>query len=292
MTDFVVLSSCRCVDAFVCALAGVDPCVRPDRHTWTGYWQFEMGEMMINGAPSGFCSKGCQAIADTGTSLLAGPSDMVAELNKLIGAESVAGYQCKMVLKQYGPQIIDFITKFDPEQVCEFLTLCDSDRDQDEFLADSGRRSMNFIRKDFMKAMQGGSGVVKSGTECMSCKLVIAEVKKLIQSKAGSAFVLKSLGRLCDHLSSPMGEAAVDCDKLDSLPDIAFSIGDKQFKLTPKQYTLKEGTPGQEVCLSGFIGLDVPGAMGPFWILGDVFIGPYHTEFDLGKNRVGFAPAK
>ena len=46
---------------------------------------------------------------------------------------------------------------------------------------------------------------------------------------------------------------------------------------------------GKTVCLSGFQGLQLPS---PLWILGDVFICIYYSEFDIVNKQVGFARAK
>lgn len=145
-----------------------------------GYWQFNMSAVMIerkDKVVGHLCEYGCQAIADTGTSLIGGPEQEIDHLNKALGA--------------------------------------------------------------------------------------IGPIK---------------------------GIYTFNCNQVDSLPNIVFKIAGKNFPLTPEQYVFKVNAMGQKACISSFIGL--PAQVGDLWILGDVFIGYFYTEFDYGQKRVGFAKTR
>lgn len=149
--------------------------------TKVAYWQFRLHGILIenrsdNKTVGHVCEAGCEAIADTGTSLIAGPEDQVEHLNHALGA----------------------------------------------------------------------MGPIK-------------------------------------------GIYLFNCNTTSSLPNIIFQIQGKQFPLTPDMYVFRQKSFGQEICISSFIALP---AKIPLWILGDVFIGNYYTEFDYGNKRLGFAPTK
>eukprot|EP01027_Heterolobosea_sp_BB2_P020828 GEZU01029746.1.p1 GENE.GEZU01029746.1~~GEZU01029746.1.p1 ORF type:complete len:390 (-),score=165.66 GEZU01029746.1:107-1276(-) len=56
------------------------------------YWEFKMDDFLFDGQSQGWCpSTGCKAIADTGTSLLAGPTDVMSALNSKLGATAING---------------------------------------------------------------------------------------------------------------------------------------------------------------------------------------------------------
>jgi len=221
------------------------------------YWEFAMDGVAVGS--SKFCVGGCKAIADSGTSLLAGPKDAVKAINKAIGAVGVFDGECRQAVEEYAPQIVNqVLKKLSPTQICDAIGACGN-----------------------------GSSVLK----CLSCEAAASVAIAKAKSNASIAQIEEIMDKACDLLPSPKGESTVDCSKLDSMPDVTITLAGKPYVLTPKQYVLEVGAAGQEECVSGFIGLDVPPPAGPLWILGDVFMGAYYTKFDFGNKRVGFATA-
>ncbi|KAJ0971650.1 hypothetical protein J5N97_019609 [Dioscorea zingiberensis] len=266
---------------------GVDPNHYKGKHTYVpvtqkGYWQFNMGDVLIGGQTTGFCSAGCAAIADSGTSLIAGPTTIITEINQKIGAAGVVSQECKAVVAQYGEQILNLLlAEAQPEKICSQIDLCAFD----------GTRGVSIGIESVVSDNGVKSSVGQNDAMCIACEMAVVWMQNQLRQNQTHERILSYVNELCDRLPSPMGESSVDCSSVPSMPTVSFTIGGKTFELGPEQYILKVGEGPAAQCISGFMALDVPPPRGPLWILGDVFMGAYHTVFDYGKLQVGFAEA-
>jgi saccharopepsin len=109
---------------------------------------------------------------------------------------------------------------------------------------------------------------------------------------AGPIAEVKAIAKLIGATPFPLQpkEYTVPCASVSGLPNLDFTLGGKTYTLEPKDYIINaENT----ICLLGMVGIDesrIPSPIGPFWILGDIFIRQFYTVFDFGQQRVGFAP--
>uniref|UniRef100_A0A8I6XBU9 Aspartic proteinase n=1 Tax=Hordeum vulgare subsp. vulgare TaxID=112509 RepID=A0A8I6XBU9_HORVV len=206
---------------------GVDKKHYKGKHTYVpvtrkGYWQFDMGDLLIGGESTGFCAGGCAAIVDSGTSLLAGPMTIVVQVNHAIGAEGIISTECKEVVIEYGEMILEMlVAQTRPQKVCSQIGLC---------VFDGSHSIRNQIESVVNKKEKRGSDLL-----CTACEMTVVWMQNQLRKNQTEELILQYVNQLCERLLSPNGESAIDCHQISEMPDLDFTIANKTFTLTPEQ---------------------------------------------------------
>ncbi|KAH0508146.1 Cathepsin D [Microtus ochrogaster] len=148
---------------------------------------------------------------------------------------------------------------------------------------------LNVTRRAYWQVHMDQLDVASGLTLCKGgCEAIVDTGTSLL---VGPVEEVRELQKAIGAVPLIQGEYMIPCEKVSSLPSVTLKLGGKNYELSPNKYILKVSQGGKTICLSGFMGMDIPPPSGPLWILGDVFIGTYYTVFDRDNNRVGFAKA-
>ncbi|EFN73955.1 Lysosomal aspartic protease [Camponotus floridanus] len=134
-------------------------------------------------------------------------------------------------------------------------------------------------------------------TMCYNCQAIVdINIQLIVASERYITLINESIGTT----KNVDGQETINCNRISELPTISFilagektgkfSFGGKKFNLNGEDYIIRVRTDNV-TCVSRFYGANMY-ERGYDLILGSAFIGRYYTEFDMEKDRVGFALAK
>ncbi|KIP07924.1 hypothetical protein PHLGIDRAFT_510777 [Phlebiopsis gigantea 11061_1 CR5-6] len=104
----------------------------------------------------------------------------------------------------------------------------------------------------------------------------------IVDPTSATAIHAKIPGAASASRTIGQGFFTIPCNEIPT--DVSFTIAGKAFTLSADTLNFGQLEAGSTLCVSGIMG-----ANEGFWILGDVFIRNFYTEFDFANERVGFA---
>jgi len=133
------------------------------------------------------------------------------------------------------------------------------------------------IQMDSLKV--GGKGTVacKGG-----CKAIVDSGTSFIAAPSkDAANIADALGAYYNYFKSLY---EIDC--YSKRPNMTFVLSGREYQLNFDQYIYNDPNG---YCYLQLLAVDESSENPPLWILGDTFMGPFYTVFDMEKNRVGLS---
>ncbi|MGH0185113.1 UNVERIFIED_CONTAM: hypothetical protein FKN15_017563, partial [Acipenser sinensis] len=202
------------------------------------YWQIKVDYIQVNGQTVA-CAQSCQAIVDTGTSLIAGPSGPIATIQSAVGAST--GISCQNVPSM--PNVIIGIngvqytlppSAYILEVRSEYLNITSSEKDN----------SMQHVSAEIILAWYKQLHIsshcsVKINGHVVACSSVCEAIFDTGTSLiSGSSDAISSILKLVGLSLQSNGMYAASCDNLDKMPDVVFTINGLDFPMPSYAYTM------------------------------------------------------
>jgi phytepsin len=74
-----------------------------------------------------------------------------------------------------------------------------------------------------------------SDVMCSACQMAVVWIENQLRENKTKEMILQYANQLCERLPSPNGESTVSCHQISKMPNLAFTIANKTFTLTPEQ---------------------------------------------------------
>merc|ERR1712137_779278 len=119
-----------------------------------------------------------------------------------------------------------------------------------------------------------GTTTIDANCGTLGCRAIV---------DTGTSFIIGP-NRVISEILSDLNVNS-NCNGVDSLPDITFTIGNNNYAIPSSIYVIREtNLLGNTVCEPA-----LAGTVGSEWVWGDTFIRAWYSVFDHGSLRVGFA---